>query len=352
MSISRLDVQQNQKVYRENHYPDFSQFGYSVVRELGRNQGAGRTIYLADDFKYHRQVVIKQFDSTREIPDWSGLKAYDREIVILKKLNHLSIPCYLGSFTTATSFCLVQEYKSASCLGINRNFQPEEIKKIALSLLEILVYLQQQDTPIIHLDIKPENILVDENLNAYLVDFGLARLKNERRSFSTLVAGTPGFIPPEEYSGDVLTEASDLYSLGVTLICLLTQTRSADIHQLMEDGRHFLWKNPLKPISHDLRLWLRKMVAPNRKRRYVNAQAALKALESIQLIEHSQQGASFSTVGERNRLITVVGWGAVSVLALFATNLLMFQPEARSFLEVQNAQELEMMPATASSKLE
>ncbi|MBD2665191.1 serine/threonine protein kinase [Richelia sinica FACHB-800] len=352
MSISQLDVQQNQKLYRENHYPDFSQFGYGVIRKLGCNQAGGRTIYLADDLKSQRKVVIKEFSLASNIFDWSGVRVYERERDILQKLNHPRIPCYLGSFETATSFCLVQEYKSASCLGISRNFQPGEIKKIALSILEILVYLQQQNTPIIHLDIKPDNILVDENLNAYLVDFGLARTKNERKSFSTLVAGTPGFVPPEEYSGDLLTEASDLYSLGVTLICLLTQTRSADIHQLMDDGRHFLWKNLLTPISHDLRLWLRKMVAPSRKRRYVNAKAALKALESIQLIGQGQQRGNFSTVSERNRLITMVGWGTVSALAVIATNVLMLQPEDRIFLEVQIDQELELMPVTANSKLE
>lgn len=71
---------------------------------------------------------------------------------------------------------MVQEYKHALSLSVPRSFSPDEIKQIALSVLEILVYLQNRIPPIIHRDIKPENILVNDQINVTLVDFGFARI--------------------------------------------------------------------------------------------------------------------------------------------------------------------------------
>lgn len=223
-----------------NHHPDFSELGYQVISELGRNREGGRITYLANVLNSNQQVVIKEF----EMP---GV------------------------------FYLVQEYKNAPSLGLRRSFHPEEIKQIALSILEILVYLQKQTPPIIHRDIKPENILVDEQLNAYLVDFGLARIQGAKIALSSFVAGTPGFMPPEEQFGHSLTQASDLYSLGATLICLLTNTRSVDIGKLIDDNYRFNFQKLVPHISPRFRSWLIKMVERNRKRRY----AALAADDQV-----------------------------------------------------------------------
>ncbi len=96
---------------------------------------------------------------------------------------------------------MLQEYKNAPSLGLQRSFHPQEIKQIAISVLEILVYLQKRVVPIIHRDIKPENLLVDEQLNAYLVDFGLAQRQGAKMTLSSFAVGTPGFMPPEEQFG-------------------------------------------------------------------------------------------------------------------------------------------------------
>jgi serine/threonine protein kinase len=156
-------------------YPDFSSHGYQVTRELGRNREAGRITYLATAQNLEQQVVIKEFRFAVADANWSGFKAYQREIEMLQQLEHPRIPRYLDSFETKVGFCLVQEYKNAPSLVERRSFNPEDIKQIAVSVLEILVYLQRRVPPIIHRDIKPENILVDKQLNAYLVDFGFAR---------------------------------------------------------------------------------------------------------------------------------------------------------------------------------
>ncbi|MBD2040672.1 serine/threonine-protein kinase [Microcoleus sp. FACHB-672] len=262
-------------------HPDFSNPGYQAIRELGRNREAGRITYLATALNHNQQVVIKEFRFAMTGSDWSGYKAYQREIEVLQQLDHPRIPKYLDSFETLAGFCLVQEYKNAPSLAERNSFTPEEVKQIAKSVLEILVYLQNRVPSVIHRDIKPENILVDEQFNAYLIDFGFARIRGGELAMSSVAAGTPGFMPPEEQFGRSLTEASDLYSLGATLICLLTGTRSVDVGNLMDDNYRFNFKSKTPKINPLFTDWLEKMVAPNLKQRYRNAGAALKALKPM-----------------------------------------------------------------------
>lgn len=159
------------------HLPDFSEYGYRLEKELGQNPAGGRVTYLATHLDSKQQVVIKQFQFARVGASWTDYDAYEREIQALKGLHHPGIPHYLDSIHTADGFCMVQEYKKAASLSIPRSFSPHDIRKIAVSVLEILIYLQNRVPPVIHRDIKPENILVDDHqLNVYLVDFGFARV--------------------------------------------------------------------------------------------------------------------------------------------------------------------------------
>lgn len=308
-----------------NNYPDFSAFGYQVIQELGRNSEGGRITYLANHINSQKQVVIKEFCFANTTADWYGVKAYEREMQFLQRLNHPRIPHYIDSLETPGCFYLVQEYKNAPSLGLRRCFHPQEIKEIALSILEILVYLQEQEPKIIHRDIKPDNILVDQQLQAYLVDFGLAKKQDEKAVLSTLVAGTPGFIPPEAEFGHPLTAASDLYSLGVTLICLLTNTSSANIGKLIDENYRSNFHTLLPYISPSFRSWLKKMVAPNRKHRYANAADALAALTPIPVMgEKNQLINVYSGIyNQRNFTILglsimglLLGWGASSFISL------------------------------------
>ncbi len=334
----------HKRVIPLNHHPDFSKQGYQVISELGRNREGGRITYLASVLNSNQQVVIKEFCFAHAGADLSGIKTYQREIEILQQLNHSRIPHYIDSFEMPGVFYLVQEYKNAPSLGLKRSFEPEEIKQIALSILEIVVYLQKQVSPIIHRDIKPENILVDEELNAYLVDFGLARIQGAKMAFSTFVAGTPGFMPPEEQFGHSLTEASDLYSLGATLICLLTNTRSSEIGKLIDDNYRFNFQKLVTPISPRFRSWLMKMVEPNRKRRYGNASFALKALQSIEIVGTATKIDTLVSRIKLRKQATVLGLVTVIALATLAGTLMSCQPggAVRQLLEATECQSFDL----------
>ena len=265
-----------------SNHPDFSSNGYQIIEELSHNVQGGRITYKAIEIITHTPVIIKQFRFANN-NDWNSYKAIEREIEVLQGLNHPGIPQYLNRFDPGDGLCLVQEYINAQPLSTSRSFSPEEIKSIAVQLLEILVYLQEERIPpIFHQDIKPENILVDDNIKTYLIDFGLARISSNTMALSSMMGGTMGFMPPEQIRNLKPTEASDLYSLGATLICLITRTKSIDIGNLVDfDTNKFSFKERVPKFSFRFIQWLEKMVEPNPSNRYHNAKLALEALQPL-----------------------------------------------------------------------
>ncbi len=279
-----------------NSFPNFQPQGYQVIRELGHNHNGGRVTYLAIDLEkdspaipesnwsasteQSRRVVIKHFHLSQS-SSWSGYGAIEREIQVLQGLNHPGIPRYLDSFPTETGFCLVQEYKQAESLAQARSFSPKEIKQIAVGLLEILVYLQQRLPFVSHRDIKPENILVDGDLEVFLVDFGIAKVGLGEATTGTVAKGTLGFMAPEQLFNREVTEASDLYGVGATLICLVTGTKSSEITNLIDDHYQLNFQHLVPQLSLRWLEWLERMVTLLPKYRYRNAAEALAALEPI-----------------------------------------------------------------------
>jgi serine/threonine protein kinase len=139
--------------------------------------------------------------------------------------------------------------------------------------------LHDRNPPVIHRDIKPSNILLTNNRSAhqvgdlYLVDFGSVQTAVREIGTMTIV-GTYGYMPPEQFSGRAF-RASDLYSLGATLIYLVTGTHPADL--LQEDL--LLEFEPVTHLSPSVVQWLKILTHPNRKQRFSSATVALKALE-------------------------------------------------------------------------
>ncbi|MEG4203655.1 serine/threonine-protein kinase [Microcoleus sp. Pol7_A1] len=263
-----------------NAFPEFSKHGYQISRELGYNSLGGRVTYLATKINTKKSVVIKQFQFAQLGASWEEYEAYEQEIKVLQNLDRPGIPRYLDSFQTDSGFCMVQEYKNAES-AVARTFSPPDIKQIAIATLEILVDLQAQKQPIIHRDIKPENLLIDDELNVYLVDFGFARLGGGNIAASSVVKGTMGFMPPEQMFNRKLTKASDLYGLGITLICLLTGTKSADVGNLVDANYGIHFRHLVPPLQQGWMNWLERMVAPRLQDRYPSAADALTALESL-----------------------------------------------------------------------
>ncbi|HIK11017.1 MAG TPA: serine/threonine protein kinase [Oscillatoriaceae cyanobacterium M33_DOE_052] len=277
--------------------------GYQIIRELGHNRAGGRVTYLAtnhpeaQDIAQEELVVIKEFQfASASNGTWEIYDEYQREIQVLQGLNHPGIPRYLDSFQTDAGFCLVQEYKEAPPLSLSGSiWKPEQIKQIAIDILEIISYLQNRLPLVIHRDIKPENILVaqhqllggeidNKQIDVYLVDFGFARIGQDPVAISSMVKGTMGFMPPEQIFNRELTAASDLYGVGATLICLLTGTKSQDIGNLIDQNYRIHFQSLLPKVSREFSRWLEKMVEPKPQNRFADADAALAALKPLSVV--------------------------------------------------------------------
>ncbi|VEP13521.1 hypothetical protein H1P_2000007 [Hyella patelloides LEGE 07179] len=268
-----------------SNYSDFSARNYRIETELGTNNKNGRVAYKAIQIPTNLPVLIKEFQFAQTSSNWSGYDAFCGEKEILEQLDHPSIPKYLDYFETNSSFCLVCEDKQGIPLTNTIEFTPEQIKAIALALLEILIYLQKQPQPLIHRNIKPENILVDSSsgqLQVYLLDFGSAALLGQA-SDDQIPHGPLGFVPPEQALNLGLSLATDLYSLGATLVCLLTRTKSAEIGTLIDDNFRINLKSLLPQLHPQFFHWLEKMTNPKQELRFNNAVAAYSALNSIDL---------------------------------------------------------------------
>ncbi len=308
--------------------PDWSNYGYHLLERLGTHDEDVRCTYLAKEGDDERLVVIKEW---RDSVYAEYLPAIER----LKQLDYPNIPRYLNSFTTPNGFAIVREYQEGTALAQLGTLPPSDIQLIAKAVLKILGYLQHLYPIFIHGNIKPENIIVDtqEKLRVYLVDFRLFPTGK-----SQLNDATPGFIPPEQLFNRPLTSASDLYSLGVALICLLTGTTTDMAPQLLDRDYRPQFKHLLPNNVHaQLITWLEKMVEPNYQRRYLEAVSAGESMSKISL-ERPQGMMLIGSARKQKWVPWGIGMGITIAIALLLRQFV-FIPEPDEKSPAQIARE-------------
>lgn len=259
---------------------------YEIQQVLGKK--TGRRTLLAYDSETDRPVVLKllRFDSDFE---WEHLKLFEREAETLQSLDHPAIPQYLDHFELdapdCKGFVLVQSYIEARSLEAHiksgRSFSETELKQLAGDILEILIYLHRQNPPVIHRDIKPSNILLGDRSGnhvgqVYLVDFGSVQTIAAREGGTITIVGTYGYMPPEQF-GERAVPASDLYSLGATLIYLATGKHPADLPQR---SLRIQFEPIATHLDRKLIQWLQRLVEPDLSRRYSSASIAFAGLKT------------------------------------------------------------------------
>ncbi len=258
---------------------------YVIQKQLSQN--AGRRTLLARDLQTQELVAIKLLIFGEGVC-WDDLKLFEREAQTLQLLSHPAIPRYLDYFDvdvpTGKGFALVQSYIPAKSLEewlkSGRTFSEAEVKQLAKALLEILDYLHGQQPPVIHRDIKPSNILLANRSgnsvgDVYLVDFGSVQTLAARKGGTITVVGTYGYMPPEQFGGRNVP-ASDIYSLGATLIYLVTGRHPAELSQ----GNLQIQFESTVNLNPDLIAWLKWMTQPSLNRRLASAKEAVEALEN------------------------------------------------------------------------
>jgi ankyrin repeat protein len=253
---------------------------YQLAELLGEG-GSGST-YRAIRLEDGAAVAIKIL-SLRHLNDWKQLELFEREAKVLSQLNHPQIPKYLEYFHVDTpenrAFYIVQQLAPGkpltAWLQAGWRGTEAEVRDIASQLLEILQYLQQQSPPLIHRDLKPHNIIRNDDGRVFLVDFGAVQdvYHNTLLKGST-VAGTFGYMAPEQFRG-LAVPASDLYGVGATILYLLTHRSPAELPQ----ERLKLSFRAHVNISNHFADWLEKMLEPDTSERFSSADVALSALQ-------------------------------------------------------------------------
>ncbi len=202
---------------------------YEILRVIG--VGGMGAVYEARDWRFSnvtKRCAVKEMISATPDPNLRklGIKNFEREANTLATLDHPSIPKIFDYFSRDERSYLVLDFVSGrdleAILQESESFLPEkQVVEWAIQICDVLAYLHgRKPNPIIFRDLKPSNIMLNDDNRIVLVDFGIARAFQVGEK-GTMV-GTEGYSPPEQYKG-IAEPRGDLYALGATMHHLLTK---------------------------------------------------------------------------------------------------------------------------------
>ncbi|MBR8840169.1 MAG: protein kinase [Stigonema ocellatum SAG 48.90 = DSM 106950] len=264
---------------------------YRIIQILGGG-GFGETFKAEDtQIPSNRCCVIKQLRQIHNNPQVYQLvqQRFQREAAILEELGDGSnqIPRLYAYFSENGQFYLVQEYIEGQTLTAKVQQQglmsESSVKEILTSILPVLDYVHSKG--IVHRDIKPDNILIrSADGKPILIDFGAVKetvgmtMTPSGNSTNSIVIGTPGFMPSEQSAGRPMF-ASDIYSLGLTAIYLLTGKMPQELATDPATG-NLLWREYALSVTPSFATLLDKAIQFNARYRFVNVREMLEALQS------------------------------------------------------------------------
>ncbi len=262
---------------------------YLVVHLIGKG-GMGE-VYLAVDQRLGSAMALKR---TYFTDDEMYANAFEREARTLARLRHPVLPKVSDHFQEDENQYLVMEHipgddLSARLEVTNKPFPLSWVLFWSDQLLEALNYLHTNDPPIIHRDIKPQNLKLTDSNHIILLDFGLSKnsVENTRLSSTGSVVGyTPHYAPMEQIRGTGTNASSDIYSLAATLYQLLTNFVPSDA-LTRADALLSGLSDPLKPphelnpeITPAISQVLMKALDISQDRRFQTAREMQKALRT------------------------------------------------------------------------
>ncbi|XVF14951.1 hypothetical protein REPUB_Repub09cG0105500 [Reevesia pubescens] len=211
-------------------YDELEKATNNFKEEVGR--GSFGTVFKGELSNDQKIVAVKRLDNISTLGD----REFQTEMRVIARTNHRNLIRLLGYCHDESNRLLVYEYMRNGSLAdilFTNEKQPcwSQRMNIACSIAKGLVYLHEEcETRIIHCDIKPQNILMDENMCAKISDFGLAKLlmEDQTRTF-TGIRGTRGYVAPEWHKKLPITVKADVYSFGIVLLEIICCRRSVDL---------------------------------------------------------------------------------------------------------------------------
>jgi serine/threonine protein kinase, bacterial len=264
---------------------------YQVIRTLGGG-GFGET-FLAEDTQMpsQRRCVVKLLRPIQNNPQIYQLvqERFQREAAILEDLGGATdqIPTLYAYFQSEGQFYLVQEYVEGDTLTAKIHqqglFSEGAIRELLGHLLPVLEYVHNKR--IVHRDIKPDNIILrHRDGKPVLIDFGAVResmgtvVNSQGNPTSSIVIGTPGYMSSEQAAGRPVY-SSDLYSLGMTAIYLLTGKQPQELETDPRMGE-VIWHRHALSISPTMAGLIDKAIAYHPRERFFTAREMLETLQT------------------------------------------------------------------------
>ena len=273
-----------ESAYDDSRYPAGFLASYAIMECLAERNGVDT--FLVQDAD-ENLFVAKCYD--KSIWSFSG------DDDILDSLDHAGLPKAVGTYENDGLMVKVREYVAGvplDRLARDNDLSEQEIVRICVRLCDILAYLHHRDNPIIHRDIKPQNVIVGPEGNVSLIDFDIARVYREGSETDTRFFGTLAYAPPEQYGFSQTDARADIYSLGILLRYLLTGSP--------RENKNVRVYRPLEKI-------IRKCTAFSPKERYSDVDQVKKALLAA---NPTSQGLRIAGI--------VVGVALALALAVFA----------------------------------
>ena len=299
------------------HTPESLSQRYRFIRKIG--QGSQGKVFFAEKLDDHTGVAIKQLiiDS---VVNWKAYDLFHREADVLSKLNIEGVAPFIEAIECledkpASSY-IVQGFISGRSLGEMLNaghrFSLDRVYDILLQLLDILEKLHTHVPPVIHRDVKPSNILMHpmggDRYKVYLIDFGAVANPKVQGGGST-VAGTYGYMPPEQLTGKPCPE-SDIYSLAAVLVHLITGKSPATMP--IKDF-HLIFEPDMQNMPQTLVSTLRRMLEPNLELRLTDIHEIRRIFTSfknaVYKIDSEQPVSEMSEEAYNEKLGTVETFG-------------------------------------------
>ncbi|MEA4921025.1 MAG: protein kinase [Clostridiaceae bacterium] len=195
--------------------------------------GRGTETFLVRQKDGEKLFVAKCYDKT--------IYSFIHESGILRGISHKCLPAFEDELESDDTVCIIREYIEGTPLDRyagQKSLTENQSALIALGLCDILTYLHKREPPVIHRDIKPQNIIIREDGRPVLIDFDIARVYDSGARTDTQFFGTRDYAPPEQYGFSQTDCRADIYSLGVLLGWMLTgETDSREVSDKLGESR-------------------------------------------------------------------------------------------------------------------
>lgn len=327
---------------------------YRALAIIGQG-GFGRTFLAVDeDEPGQPRCVIKQLFLQEQDPIkiQKAAELFAQEAASLGELGkHPQIPKLLDYLMQEGQQYLVQEFidgqNLAQVLATEGTYTEAQIRDLLNNLLPVIEFIHAHQ--IIHRDIKPENIIRRWDGQLFLVDFGAAKLAINNDAMKTAtVIGSAGYAAPEQAGGKAVF-SSDLYSLGVTCVHLLTQVAPFDLYSFIDAT--WVWRDYLTTfVSKKLGQVLDKMLETAISRRYQNAAEILKDLQQPAIIISSKQTSrAGSSIVELPQLATQT-WRCINTFTI-DNEAITLSPDGQVLVNGNTAGTIELLQLSTGEKI-